>query len=528
MAGEPVDELKGLVLTDADDGAPAVIPEGSGESKVKVVLGLLKKLIGVSDVANLRLSLPASLLEPIPNLEYWHYADRPDVFASVGDSPDELERMISVLRYSFSKELKFVRYKIGKPYNSTLGEHFRCSWSLPTIGIDPKTKAPVINVHKFDPTASNGELVAMSAMSTPQAGPVDIRDDVSVRSLGGTTGASRPPTTPTTPVASKSKFGRKETVPSGGSSSTNLFGKSKDQDKANAASEQEPNERVDVVYLTEQVSHHPPISSAYYACPAKGVEMTCVDQISAKVSFPSVQITPGSANQGLFIKLSDPSPGAGEEYNITHPIAQVNGIIRGQYYGTISDKVIISCRSPQAGLRMKAITEYKDESWLGKPKFALEGLVFAYDPNKPEEVGWNKLKSVPTERVVAQYEGAWRKQIKWKRKGEKDWRVLIDMDALDLVPKDVRPLTDQHEHESRNLWNGVTQHINNKNWGEATKEKQVIEQKQRDDAASLKREGKEHIPRFFLPDIADGKPQLSTEGKKAVQEELERVRRSFS
>jgi hypothetical protein len=67
--------------------------------------------------------------------------------------------------------------------------------------------------------------------------------------------------------------------------------------------------------------------------------MSCVDQISAKVSFPSehpvvgvpsagrqclsmpfstglskpaVQITPGLANQGLFIQLSDPSPGAGE------------------------------------------------------------------------------------------------------------------------------------------------------------------------------------------------------------------------
>ena len=31
---------------------------------------------------NRRLSLPASLLEPIPNLEYWHYLDRPDFFAS--------------------------------------------------------------------------------------------------------------------------------------------------------------------------------------------------------------------------------------------------------------------------------------------------------------------------------------------------------------------------------------------------------------------------------------------------------------
>ena len=40
---------------------------------------------------------------------------------SLGDSPDEFERMLGVLRFAFSKELKFVRQRIGKPYNSALG-----------------------------------------------------------------------------------------------------------------------------------------------------------------------------------------------------------------------------------------------------------------------------------------------------------------------------------------------------------------------------------------------------------------------
>jgi len=117
----------------------------------------------------------------------------------MGDSPDELERMLSVLRYSFSNQLKFVRYKIGKPYNSVLGEchqallhrkvdadmlrarvgeHFQCCWSLPPVTFDSKSKAPVINAFKFDPATNNGELVAMSAMSTPMMLPADARDDV--------------------------------------------------------------------------------------------------------------------------------------------------------------------------------------------------------------------------------------------------------------------------------------------------------------------------------------------------------------
>ncbi|KAG7529415.1 hypothetical protein FFLO_05687 [Filobasidium floriforme] len=529
MATTPADELKGFdtskLETEDDDSAPAVVPEtGGGESKVKVILGLLKKLIGVSDVANLRLSLPASLLEPIPNLEYWHYADRPDIFASMGDSPDELERMLSVMRYSFSNQLKFVRYKIGKPYNSTLGEHFQCNWSLSPVTFDPKTKAPVINAYKFDPSTNGGEreLVAMSAMSTPMVAAVETGDDVSVRSLGSPSQtASGNAGSKILPTPSKLKLGRAFSA----RSSTEIAAV-KDMEKAVAGMTiRDKDEKVEVVYLTEQVSHHPPISSAYYCCPQRGVEMSCVDQISAKVSFPCVQITPGSANQGLFIKLSDPSPGAGETYQITHPIAQVNGIMRGQYYGTISDKTVITCTSDKPGLRLKAITEYKDESWLGKPKFALEGIVFQYDPSKADEVAWSKIKSVPSDRILGNYEGSWRKQIKWRRKGEKEWRIIIDMDELDLVPKDVRPLEEQTERESRNLWREVTGHIVGKNWGEATREKQIIEQAQRDRSHEMKQQGRTHIPTYFEQDISSGQPKLSEQGRQTIQQELARARR---
>lgn len=40
----------------------------------------------------------------------------------IGDSSDEFERFLAVLRFAFSKELKFVRARLGKPYNSALGE----------------------------------------------------------------------------------------------------------------------------------------------------------------------------------------------------------------------------------------------------------------------------------------------------------------------------------------------------------------------------------------------------------------------
>ncbi|KAJ1676856.1 hypothetical protein EV182_007374, partial [Spiromyces aspiralis] len=50
------------------------------QSKVAAMFGILRKVMGVKDIINLRLSLPAQLLDPIPNLEHWNYMDRPDYF----------------------------------------------------------------------------------------------------------------------------------------------------------------------------------------------------------------------------------------------------------------------------------------------------------------------------------------------------------------------------------------------------------------------------------------------------------------
>jgi hypothetical protein len=85
----------------------------------------LSRFIGVADIASVRFSLPAQLLEPTPNLEYWNYLDQPDTFVAIGDSDDPLDRMLEVLRFWFTKDLKYVKGKPCKPYNSTLGEFFR-------------------------------------------------------------------------------------------------------------------------------------------------------------------------------------------------------------------------------------------------------------------------------------------------------------------------------------------------------------------------------------------------------------------
>ncbi len=83
------------------------------------------RFIGVADIAAVRFSLPAQLLEPTPNLEYWNYLDQPNTFTAIGGSDDPFDRMLEVLRFWFTKDLKYVKGKPVKPYNSALGEFFR-------------------------------------------------------------------------------------------------------------------------------------------------------------------------------------------------------------------------------------------------------------------------------------------------------------------------------------------------------------------------------------------------------------------
>lgn len=88
------------------------------------------RFIGVSDLAAVRFSLPSQLLEPTPNLEYWTYLDAPNAFIAIGTSDEPLDRMLEVVRFWLTKDIKYAKGKPCKPYNSCLGEFFRVHGSF--------------------------------------------------------------------------------------------------------------------------------------------------------------------------------------------------------------------------------------------------------------------------------------------------------------------------------------------------------------------------------------------------------------
>jgi len=509
-----------------EDGPPISVPDtgDAGESgKLKMIVSLVRKCMGIKDIASMRLSLPASLLEPVPNLEYWHYLDRPDLFAAINDSEDPFERMLAVLRFTFSKDLKFIRGKVCKPYNSVLGEHFQAHWDIVPVTYSSNPRAPPI------------QRLNVSGTTTPANG-VSTTETESIKSsrsgLSYLSSFGRSTPAKSTPATSPELV---ETNLDAQMSNLSLGGATAESEDASTAP------RLRVIYVTEQVSHHPPVSAYYASCPARQTELWGIDQISAKVYGTTVRVTPGSYNKGVYVKITG-GPGEGEMYNITHPTAAVNGILRGNFYITVTDSAIVTCTGAKGGPNYRAVIEYKEESWLGKAQYALEGVIHTYEEGETEHEEWTKVKHVPKDRIVACFDGSWKGLIRYRLENrvpspspststsksdltmmEDEWATLLDISNLYTIPKTVRPLEKQSPTESRKLWDGVTTKLLAKEYGEATKQKQAIEQKQRDDAAERKRKGVEFIPTYFEPDIESGIPQLTEAGRKIVQEELDEI-----
>ncbi|KAI3487351.1 hypothetical protein L1887_48772 [Cichorium endivia] len=407
-------------MTDEEEMGAAADKDQSDSGKLKTLMGILKRMVGVKDIAAIRISLPANLLEPVPNLEYWNYLDRGDFFTLVPDLDDPLDRMLAVLRFTFTKELKYVKGKICKPYNSILGEHFRCHWDFEPAKVTDSHILPVqslaVEAPEPLPLASNQARTPTfnakkgSAPPSPLVTPQDQSRPSSVRNLSMETSNNSSSNNNSTSSAKKglSKLlGRKKSTKdaseaaNAAASSAHAAGASEDAtDNANDAvsvsgsSTQRAGKRR-LCFLTEQVSHHPPISSFFCEAKDAGVQLYGVDQLGAKFTGTSVKVFPGEQNQGIFLRLTENAKcgAAGEEYQITHPTASINGLLRGSLWVAICDNLYVTCRGGKRdkgegddGSRLRAIVEYKDESWITKAKYALEGVIYSYGPNDdPEE-----------------------------------------------------------------------------------------------------------------------------------------------
>jgi len=269
------------------------------------------------------------------------------------------------------------------------------------------------------------------------------------------------------------------------------------------------NKAIRLSYLTEQTSHHPPVSAFWIDCPEKGIYARGFDQISAKFTGTSIKVTPGAHNLGIFITLTGRD---NEEYQLTHPAAHLGGLLKGTLSVTVADTCFITC--PKS--RLKAILLYLDEGWIGKNQNKVVGVIYRYDP---ENDTISKPKDVPEKDVVARVEGSWQNKVYFTTGGDqKEKKLLIDLVPLFPVPKTIPPIAEQLPNESLRFWSDVTEAILDKEFNKATKLKHDIEERQREKAVERKENNEEWQPRFFTGVVTPiGRPDLTDEGKAVLK-----------
>jgi hypothetical protein len=161
------------------------------------------------------------------------------------------------------------------------------------------------------------------------------------------------------------------------------------------------NKSIKISYLTEQTSHHPPVSAFHISCPEKGLSARGFDQISAKFTGTSVKVLPGEHNMGIFITLDTHG---GETYQLTHPAAHLGGILRGALSVSVSEMAYITC--PET--KLKCILHYVEEGWLGRSTNKIDGVIFRYDPENDTQT---RVQDVPEEDILIRLSGPWREKV---------------------------------------------------------------------------------------------------------------------
>ena len=91
------------------------------------------------------------------------------------------------------------------------------------------------------------------------------------------------------------------------------------------------------------------------------------------------------------------------------------------------------------------------------------------------------------------------------------------MEKLEAVQKQVKPLVQQGPLESRKVWQSVSSALFSKDYAKATKEKQSIEERQRQMAAERKANKQEFDSVFFKSPVINGKPELKPAGINAIR-----------
>ncbi|XP_041114116.1 oxysterol-binding protein-related protein 8-like isoform X2 [Polyodon spathula] len=236
-------------------------------------------------------------------------------------------------------------------------------------------------------------------------------------------------------------------------------------------------------YISEQVSHHPPVSAFYVSNRKDGFCLS--GSILAKSKFYGNSLSAILDGEARLTFLN-----RGEDYVMNMPYAHCKGILYGTLTLELGGQINIMCEKTG----YSALLEFKLKPFLGNN----------------DSVNQISGKIKLGKEVLATLEGHWDSEviIHDKKTGISDtfWNPTPELRQSRLTRCTV-VTEEQEDWESEKLWQHVTQAIHNKDQVEATNEKYILEEAQRKATRERKAKCEEWKCRLFEQDPITGEWQ---------------------
>jgi hypothetical protein len=267
--------------------------------------------------------------------------------------------------------------------------------------------------------------------------------------------------------------------------------------------------------ISEQVSHHPPITAEYYYSTRERISNNSHYRLKTKFSGMTVKANVEGSNVTTVFSRN------GETYVSTFPSFLVRGFFTGTPFFDQVGEATVTCE--QTGLQ--AVIDFKDKPWFRGSYHDISGHVHRLSDKT----------------VLGKLSGNWRKKIFFQPTGAhkpenlsgpltrsgKDPRglksVLTSKDNIELFSCEETPHKpvikspeEQGDLESQKIWKNVTKALMAWDFLGANSFKSEIEENQRKLARERHETGEEWVPKFFKWNQAGEEPESGVWAIKCV------------
>ncbi|KAI9592505.1 hypothetical protein BDF19DRAFT_451373 [Syncephalis fuscata] len=241
-------------------------------------------------------------------------------------------------------------------------------------------------------------------------------------------------------------------------------------------------DKTQAYFVSEQVSHHPPVSAYYYASPENNLVIR--GQIYPKSKFLGNSVA-SIMHGGSTVEFTNRPR---EIYTIGMPNIYARGILFGTMVMELGDTAVVRCEKTDLVCEI----EFKTKGFFTGTYNAIAG----------------KIKRESTGEVLYEITGKWSDKLLIKKVNSGQPPVVF-FDAYNshTFPMIVAPIEEQENAESRRKWHKVTLAIKQNDMDTATDEKTAIEDEQRRTTKEREIENVEWQARFFQQQIYQEDPR---------------------